>query len=84
QRGAVIDLGEYAMEDMDLIDLSLDYLLQRLAEYQRNEVNWIAGCAEKLDKDPPAQLVAKEALGAARGHLQSLEELVSNTSSAAG
>jgi hypothetical protein len=75
-RGGVVDLGEYPMDYLDLHFLSLDFLLLRLVEHQREEVVWIGQCAERLDLDPAAHLLAKEALGAARGYLESLEELM--------
>jgi hypothetical protein len=81
QRGGVVDVGEYPMDFLELHFLSLDYMLQLLVQHQRNEVAWIQRCSERLWNDPPAQAVAKEALGAARGHLQSLEELTASASS---
>lgn len=75
-RGGVADLGEYPMNYLDLHFLSFDFLLLRLIDHQREEVAWIDQCAERLDLDPAARLLAKEALGAARGHLESLEELM--------
>ena len=77
QRGCPIDTGEYAMDFLDLHFLSLDFFLQRLVETQKNEVESIGRIAEQLDGDPAAYVLAKEALGAAKGYLESLTELTS-------
>ena len=77
QRGCPIDTGEYAMDFLDLHFLSLDFLLQRLVEMQKNEIESIGWIAEQLDGDPAASVLAKEALGAAKGYLESLTELTS-------
>ena len=82
QRGGVVDAGEYPTVYTDLHFLSLDYLLNELIRAQKADIETIGKCAERLWNDPPAQAMAKEALGAARGHLQSLEELVAETSDA--
>jgi len=75
QRGGIVELGEYPIEFLDFHFLSLDYLLQRICEYQRKEIVYLGRSAEQLYADPTASAIAKEALGAARGHLESLEEL---------
>lgn len=79
KRGGVVDSGEYPMDFLDLHFLSLDFLLLQILEFQREEVDWIGRYAERLDGDPTAYAIAKEALGAARGHLESLEELTAKT-----
>ncbi len=76
QRGGIVELGEYPTDFLDFHFLSLDYMLQRLCEYQRKEIVCLARSAEQLYADPAASAIAKEALGAARGHLESLEELL--------
>lgn len=78
QRGCPIDTGEYPMEFLDLHFLSLDFLLQRLIENQQNEVESIGRISAELDGDPTAYHLAKEALGAAKGYLESLTELTSS------
>jgi hypothetical protein len=72
--GADIDTGEFPMVYTDLHDLSVDYLLTELVESQRNDVAAIEDCVVGLGGDPLAQ----EALGAAKGHLESLEEAVAD------
>lgn len=75
RRGCSIDTGEYEMDFLDLHFLALDFLLQRLVELQQQEVTSIGEIATQLEDDPVAFGLAKEALGAAKGYLQSLEEL---------
>ena len=66
------------MEFLDLHFLSLDFLLQRLIENQQQEVDAIARLAAELDGDPVANDLTQEALGAAKGYLESLTELTSD------
>lgn len=70
-----IDVGEYAVEFYDMHDLSLDFLLSKLVEYQKRDIAALEKCAEQLQSDRHAADVAEEALGTARGHLETLEEL---------
>ena len=76
QRGWPLDMGEYPMEYLDLHFLSLDFLLQRLVENQQREVDAIGRLSAEMDEDPVAHDLAQEALGAAKGYLESLTELV--------
>ena len=71
-----IELGEFPMEFTDLNLLSLDYLLTELVRNQRRAIAAIERCAAQLTRDREAHALAEEALGNARGHLESLEELV--------
>jgi hypothetical protein len=75
-RHETIEMGEYPIEFLDTHDLSLDYLLTRLVEFQKRDVAAIERCVAELQKDRQAAALAEEALGAARGHLETLEELV--------
>ncbi len=70
--------NKYEMEFLDLHFLSLDFLLQRLVENQESEVESIGRIVEQLDGDPIACNLAKEAMGAAKGYLESLMELTPN------
>ena len=76
QRGWHLDMGEYPMDFLDLHFLSLDFLLQRLVENQQREVDAIARLSAEVDEDPVAHDLAQEALGAAKGYLESLTELM--------
>ena len=75
QRGWPLDMGEYPMEFLDLHFLSLDFLLQRLVENQQREIDTIDRLSAEMDEDSVAHDLAQEALGAAKGYLESLMEL---------
>lgn len=68
--------GNFPMEFTDLHDLSIDYLIQEAVAHQRRDIRTIEACVEALKSAPTAHALAEEALGMAKGHLQSLEELV--------
>jgi len=76
QRGWPLDMGEYPMDFLDLHFLSLDFLLQRLVDNQQREVDAIARLSAEVNEDPVAHDLAQEALGAAKGYLESLTELM--------
>ncbi len=75
-RRALAGFGEYPMSFTDTHDLSLDYLIGELIFYQRQDIAAIRQCAEDIRTDLTARALAEEVLGNARGHLQSLEELL--------
>jgi hypothetical protein len=57
--------------------VALDYLLRPLVEHQSQLVRRIESCVARLSADRPARALAEEALGLAKGHLEVLQELVS-------
>ncbi len=67
--------GTFPMEYTAFHDLSFDFLLGKLIENQNDKILQIEEAIEQLALAPIAKLAAEEALGAAKGHLQSLEEL---------
>jgi len=67
--------GEYPMTFTDTHDLSLDYLVSEMIDYQRQDVAAIEKCVSELKTDAAGRNLAEEVLGNARGHLHSLEEL---------
>ena len=73
-RGGRIETGGFPMEFTDLHLLSLDYLLNEMVKYQRRDIAKIERAVELLRDDPLARELAEEALGNAKGHLDSLEE----------
>jgi hypothetical protein len=75
ERGRV-DSGDYPMEFTELNMLSLDYLLKEMIRRQRQDIAAIDRCVADLTGNMQYQVLAEEALGNARGHLESLEELV--------
>jgi len=75
------EIGEFPIEFLDMHDLSLDFLVKKLIEYQKKDIAALEQCAAELAPDRKAAALADEALGAARGHLESLEELASQPAS---
>lgn len=68
--------GEYPIIFTDTHDLSLDYLLTEVIHYHKQDIQAIEACVRDLGTDLTAKALAEEILGNARGHLESLEELV--------
>jgi hypothetical protein len=81
--GGTVDYGAFPMRFTAYHDLSFSYLLDRLIELQRKAVNDIAECVDELSHAPMARAMAEDALGAAKGHLESLEELKQSESATA-
>lgn len=71
----VMDFGVFAMEFTGYHDLSFSFLLQKLIEQQVKDLSAIERCIGELESHPLAKAVAEESLGAAKGHLESLQEL---------
>ena len=72
--------GEFPMEFTDMHDLNIDYLLGAAVEYQRQDIAAISELVDQLRTTPAAKAVAEEALGMARGHLDTLVEIQSANS----
>ena len=68
--------GEFPMEYTDLHDLDIDFLVGAAVKYQVQDISSIADIAEQLQLAPAAQSLTEEALGMAKGHLDSLRELL--------
>ena len=73
--GEDVDPGEFPIEFASLHDLSLDYLLTRMVDGQREIVSVCEQAVSELAADALAQAVAQEAVGTAKAHLDSLLEL---------
>jgi len=67
--------GGFPMEYTDKHDLGIDYLIRVAIEYQKQDIELIQSLIEALQLHPAAKSLAEEALGMAKGHLDSLEEL---------
>lgn len=74
QRG-VVDNGEFPIYYTGYHDLSFDFLLGEIIKEQREDIGEIENVVERLGLSPLARALAEETLGAAKGHLDSLEEL---------
>ncbi len=75
--------GDFPMEFTDMHDLTIDFIVRRAVGYQVQDVASIAACVDALRLAPTAHALAEEALGMAKGHLESLEEAVVGNASAA-
>jgi bacterioferritin (cytochrome b1) len=73
--GALPQVAAFPMEFTDTHDLDLDYLIREAIGYQRQDIADLKACAESLQLAPAARSLVEEALGMAKGHLESLEEL---------
>jgi hypothetical protein len=73
ENGTQLDFGEFPMHFTGLHDLSVEYVLGQCIERQKKEIAIIEKCVSLLAMAPYAQAVAQEALGEAKGHLESLE-----------
>jgi hypothetical protein len=78
------DPGEFPLEFTGLHDVSLDYLWPKLIEAQMRDIRVIQDCIAGLQSDPFARALAEEALGSARGHLESLEEVAAELTAKKG
>jgi hypothetical protein len=67
--------GEFPMEFTDLHDLDIDYLMRLAVRYQEQDVVAIQELVERLQTAPAAKAIGEEALGMAKGHLDTLREL---------
>ena len=56
-------------------DLSLDFLLREVIDYQERDVRSIEHCAAQFEGEPALHALAEEILGNAKGHLDILREL---------
>jgi hypothetical protein len=72
--GALPRTGEFPMEFTDLHDLHIDFLMLAGVRYQEQDVATIEQLVDRLQTAPAAKAFAEEALGMAKGHLDTLRE----------
>ena len=68
--------GGFPMQFTSVNDLEIDFLLRRVIESQRRDIEALRQCAVALADQPRLQSLAEEALGNAEGHLDILEEMM--------
>ncbi len=73
--GNRVAAGEFPMAFTGYHDLSYEFLVGKMIEHQKHDLATIQKCVEQLNPSPVAKALAEECLGAAKGHLDSLEEL---------
>jgi len=69
------DPGDFPIEFTDTHDLSIDFLIQQAIVYQKQDITDLQQCVEALRSALTAQTLATEALGMAKGHLETLQEI---------
>ena len=70
-----VDSGDYPLDFPDTHDLAFDYLIGKLLACHKVDVASIEACLPTILDDRVGLALAEEALGSARGHLETLEEL---------
>jgi len=75
ERGGLVNTGKFPIYYTGFHDLSFEFLLDELIKEERQAIATIEQCVEALRLVPQTHAIAAEALGAAKGHLESLEEL---------
>lgn len=73
--GALPEKARFPIEFTDTHDLEIEFLIEEAIGYQKQDIADLAQCVDELRLSPAAQSLAAEALGMAKGHLESLEEL---------
>jgi len=73
--GGTPDPGKFPIELTDMHDLGIDFLLREAIDYQKRDITDLESYADEIRLSPSAQSLAAEALGMAKGQLESLEEL---------
>ena len=75
ENDGVVDNGEFPIYYTGYHDLSFDFLLGEIIKEQKEDLVQIEAVVAQLGLVPLAKALAEETLGAAKGHLESLEEL---------
>jgi hypothetical protein len=78
----VIHYGEFPHRFADWHDLSLSFLLQRAIECQERDIVRIEKCVQWLEASPRGRALAEEALGEAKAHLETLQDLAGQPTAA--
>jgi hypothetical protein len=74
--GERIELGEFPMEFTGKNFLSLDFVLRELIRYQHRDIDAMERAAQQLVDMPAARMLTEEAIGMAKAHLETLDDLV--------
>ncbi len=75
-----VDLGEYPMLFTSYHDLSGDFLLSKMIEYQERSVCAVEQMVDLLVGQTEARQLVQEALGTAKAHLDMMTELAGRDS----
>ncbi len=75
ENGYFVDNGEFPMYYTGYHDLSFDFLLKQIIKEQKEDIKVMEQIVDRLNLVPMAKSLAEEALGASKGHLESLQEI---------
>ena len=75
ENGGDVMSGEFPMTFTSLHDLSIEFCLGKLIQRQQQDVQFLQQAVAALERSPLAKSLVEETLGAAKGHLESLQEL---------
>jgi hypothetical protein len=75
EQDGTITASEFPMEFTDLHDLSIDFLIPQVKARLERELRFMRQCVELLQAYPAPRAIAEEAVGAALGHLDNLQDL---------
>jgi len=75
EAGGLPQMGFFPMEFTDTHDLNINHLLREAIRYQREEIAALESCRDQLSLAPTARALVEEAVGMAKGHLETLLEL---------
>lgn len=75
ESGGLPDRGKFPIEFTDTHDLEIDFLVHEAIGYQKEDIAILESLVDQLRLAPAAQSLAAEALGLAKGQLESLQEL---------
>jgi len=73
--GGTVQFGSFSMTYASYHDLDFGFLRGRLIEHQKHLIATLEQSVRHLEPVPLAQALAQESLGAAKAHLELLEEL---------
>jgi hypothetical protein len=82
ENGGDVESGEFPMDFTFYHDLSCDFLVNKVIEYQKSEIGVMEHAVRELGLAPLAKALVEECLGAAQGNLDSLLELAGQTAGA--
>ncbi len=78
-----LPVGDFPLEYTSLNDVALQYVLPKAVAYQRALIAALRDAVDQLDNEPRLQAMVEEALGEAKGHLETLEELAGTPAASA-
>ena len=78
-----LPVGDFPLEYTSFNDVALQYVLPKAIAYQRALVASLRQAVDQLDDEPRLQALVEEALGEAKGHLETLEELAGTPAASA-